>query len=262
MPTIAPGVFDGEEPAGVGRDLRRVVGEEARRGGEAHAHHERRREDDEEDRAEDRPEGLERLRRVELAGLADDEDEARDRDHGDDDLGDREEQDRPRDPRPDDRVGRRAEHEPDQEDREDRAEDVGRVAGPRRQQPGPEGLVAEGRQAGDERDEQGQLGARAPPSARAGVAAAGPTGRGRAADVDGRRRGAARPRPRTPSAAGRSAARRRRRSPSTAAPTSSVPVRPSSSIRKKPAAIVPRIAPKRVRRVEPGERPRQVLVGR
>ena len=53
----------------------------------------------EQDRADDRPGGLQDAARVERAGVADDQDEAEERQRGDDDLGDGDRPDRLADPR-------------------------------------------------------------------------------------------------------------------------------------------------------------------
>ena len=66
------------------------------------------------------------------------------------DLAGREEPERVPDPRPEDCEQHRPECDPEEEHREDRREDVGRVARSGGEQPGPCDLVAEGRQAGDE----------------------------------------------------------------------------------------------------------------
>ena len=127
------------------------------------------------------------------------------------------------DPRAQDREEDRAQRDPDEEGRQDRREDVGRVARPRGEQPRPGDLVAERRQAGDEGDGQGEPRdgselSGGPVGGRSGAtgAGAGP----RAVSI------------------GRSSARRdgaRRRGPATARPA---PPRPSS----RPRPPAPRTA--------------------
>ena len=81
------------------------------------------------------------------------------------DLGHGQQPDRVADPRPDDVEQQRADREADEEDREDHREHVRRVAGPRREQPRPQHLVAERGQTRHEGDAPARgvvrLGARA-----------------------------------------------------------------------------------------------------
>ena len=177
--------------------------------------------------------------------------------HRDQDLGHGEEPDRVADPRPDEVEHQRPEGEADQEDRRGYREDVRRVAGPRGQQPGPQHLVAERRQAGDEGDRQGEA----------------PSDRAPARPSDARRRRVVRRHGLTATGAERRrlgaasvsrAAERHdaRRWPSTPRRPAARRVRPNSSIRTRPAASVPEDRADRVRRVQPPERLAQVRVRR
>ena len=110
-----------EQLAGARGDSGRVVVEERRRSREREAHDDRGREDDEQHRTHDRHRRLEDAARVEWAGVTDHEDQARERERGDDDLGDRDGPDRATDAGPQRREGRSSNRDPDQERAEDRS---------------------------------------------------------------------------------------------------------------------------------------------
>ena len=108
------------------------------------------------------PGGWRALAGVQALGPDDDADQADQDQRRDQDLGHGQEPHRVADPRTDEVEQQRADGEADQEDAQDHREDVGRVAGARGQQPGPQDLVAERGQARHERDRQGERPARPP----------------------------------------------------------------------------------------------------
>ena len=158
-----------------------------------------------------------------------------------------------RDARSDEVEQQGAEREADEEDREDDREHVRRVAGPRREQPRPQHLVAERGQAGDEGDGQGQgrpgrrgrsstlasagAGSRHGSTGSGAASRAAPSARASRATTPGDRRARAR----------RCTARR---------------VRPSSSISTRPGGERAEDRADRVRRVQAPERLAQVRVRR
>ena len=153
------------------------------------------------------------------------------------DLAGGEEPERVAEPGPEDREEHGPQGDPDQEGGQDGREHVGRVAGPRGEQPRPGHLVAERGETRDEGD------SRARGAARLGAGAIGrPDGGGRRSAVVATARRSVR----SPSRAAPNGRARGPTSPATTeqpAPTASAPDRPSSSMRTNPASVVPMIAP-------------------
>ena len=157
-------------------------------------------------------------------------------------LGDGDQADHRLDAGPDEAEQDGADRDPDQEQDQDDREHVGRAAGPGAQQAVPDHLVAERRHARQERQRQREAEPVAWRLRRLGGRDGG--GDGSIAGGAGAVTGAGA----SPTAIGAPA--RRSRSSATmpaiaehAAPTSSAPVSPSSSISAKPATAVPTIAP-------------------
>ena len=221
--------------------------------GNAMPRSDRDRQDDEERRAEER---RERLERVPGAGLpaatmtTTARAIARTRDH---DLG-HGQQRTGREARPEEVEQHRPDGDADQEDREDHREHVGRVAGPRGEQPGPGHLVAERCQARDEREPEGEAaGGRAPRVAARRASRAGDASWSGAASRRVARRG------RRAGARARAAARQRERHESgdqrASRPDPQRPGQAEQLDQDEPRGQRPDDRADRVRRVEAAERP-------
>ena len=137
-------------------------------------------------------------------------------------------------------------------------EDVGRVAGPRGQQPRPRDLVAERRQARDEGDRRARARGRGASPARTGLARCVAAATRRRSTVGGRRRPiGARRRRRSPAAAAREPERREPGDGRAAGADGQRAGQPEQLDEDEAGDQRPDDRPDRVRRVQPAERPAQ-----
>ena len=156
LPTIAPTVLTATSEPDSEPAWRASSDSSADDAGKAQAEHDGHRQDDEDRPSRSATAGSRAGARCEGLGSDDDRDEADHDESGDQDLRERQKADRVGDPRADEVEEQRPDREADEEDPEDDREHVRRVARPRGQQPRPQHLVAERRQAGDEGDRQGE----------------------------------------------------------------------------------------------------------